>query len=223
MSSKQDTILVVDDERSVTDLLSEDLADEGYNCVTAFTGEDALKRIIWDAVYPNMLFVYGEDAVGTPEDSDNEENGKMIQVLFALERIASRFGSVESFIEFVTKAQKVIEDSKDKDKWGEYVILSTIHKLKGLERDIVYVLQMSEGYSEKDEQIGMMPYTYSLRTPPPKNLYNPSQSLLEDERCIAYVAVSRAKREVNISTIKTHPFLGGVMGPSRFITEMNLE
>ena len=49
MSSKQDTILVVDDERSVTDLLSEDLADEGYNCVTAFTGEDALKRLSMDS------------------------------------------------------------------------------------------------------------------------------------------------------------------------------
>jgi len=45
MSLKQATILVVDDERSVTDLLHEDLREEGYSCVTAGTGEDALKRL----------------------------------------------------------------------------------------------------------------------------------------------------------------------------------
>ena len=45
MSLKQATILVVDDERSVTDLLHEDLGEEGYSCVTAGTGEDALKRL----------------------------------------------------------------------------------------------------------------------------------------------------------------------------------
>ena len=45
MSPKQATILVVDDEQSVTDLLHEDLGEEGYSCVTAGTGEDALKRL----------------------------------------------------------------------------------------------------------------------------------------------------------------------------------
>ena len=45
MSLKQATILIVDDERSVTDLLHEDLGEEGYSCVTAGTGEDALKRL----------------------------------------------------------------------------------------------------------------------------------------------------------------------------------
>jgi len=45
MSSKQATILVVDDERNIVDLLSEDLAEEGYNCATAPTGEKALERL----------------------------------------------------------------------------------------------------------------------------------------------------------------------------------
>ena len=48
MSSEQGTILVVDDERSVTDLLYEDLAEEGYNCVTTPTGEEALKKLSMD-------------------------------------------------------------------------------------------------------------------------------------------------------------------------------
>ena len=42
MSLKEATVLVVDDERSITDLLYEDLIEEGYNCITAATGEEAL-------------------------------------------------------------------------------------------------------------------------------------------------------------------------------------
>ena len=45
MSLKQVRILVVDDEQSVTDLLYEDLASEGYNCVAVATGEDALMKL----------------------------------------------------------------------------------------------------------------------------------------------------------------------------------
>jgi DNA-binding NtrC family response regulator len=45
MSSKRHTILVVDDEQSVTNLLSESLAEEGYNCFAVATGEDALEKI----------------------------------------------------------------------------------------------------------------------------------------------------------------------------------
>jgi len=50
MSSNRPAVLIVDDERSVTDLLSEDLTEEGYNCLTAFTGEDALERLSRDNV-----------------------------------------------------------------------------------------------------------------------------------------------------------------------------
>jgi len=45
MPAKQAAVLVVDDEPSVADLLSEDLVEEGYNCITVGTGEDALRRL----------------------------------------------------------------------------------------------------------------------------------------------------------------------------------
>jgi DNA-binding response OmpR family regulator len=45
MSSQRAGILVVDDELSVTDLLSTTLEEEGYSCVTATTGEEALKKL----------------------------------------------------------------------------------------------------------------------------------------------------------------------------------
>ncbi len=45
MSRRPTTILVVDDEVSVTDMLYEDLTQEGYDCITAGTGGDALQQL----------------------------------------------------------------------------------------------------------------------------------------------------------------------------------
>ena len=45
MTSERATIMIVDDEPTVTDLLSTDLELRGYNCVTAATGEDALVKL----------------------------------------------------------------------------------------------------------------------------------------------------------------------------------
>lgn len=45
MSSEQSTILIVNDEPIVTNLLSTALREQGYSCVTAATGEDALRRL----------------------------------------------------------------------------------------------------------------------------------------------------------------------------------
>lgn len=45
MGHRQATILVVDDEVSVTDMLYEDLTEEGYDCITAGTGGDALQKL----------------------------------------------------------------------------------------------------------------------------------------------------------------------------------
>ena len=45
MTSQRVGVLVVDDEQSVTDLLSAALEEEGYSCITAATGEEALKKL----------------------------------------------------------------------------------------------------------------------------------------------------------------------------------
>lgn len=45
MSSQRAGVLIVDDEQSVTDLLSTVLEEEGYGCVTAATGEEALEKL----------------------------------------------------------------------------------------------------------------------------------------------------------------------------------
>ena len=41
----QETILIVDDEPSNVDMLSQELSDEGYGIITAFDGEEALIKV----------------------------------------------------------------------------------------------------------------------------------------------------------------------------------
>ena len=45
MYSERATVLVVDDDPCVSNLLYEDLSEVGYKCTETATGEDALKRI----------------------------------------------------------------------------------------------------------------------------------------------------------------------------------
>lgn len=45
MSMEEVRILVVDDEPSITEMLSENLAEEGYSCVTSASGEDTLEKL----------------------------------------------------------------------------------------------------------------------------------------------------------------------------------
>ncbi len=55
MSPEKATILVVDDEPGITDLLSIDLKEQGYSCTTAATGEDALQRLSMDNIDAVLL------------------------------------------------------------------------------------------------------------------------------------------------------------------------
>jgi DNA-binding response OmpR family regulator len=55
VTPKRATVLVVDDEQSITDLLSEDLMEAGLNCITVATGEDALKRLSMNNINAMLL------------------------------------------------------------------------------------------------------------------------------------------------------------------------
>lgn len=100
--------------------------------------------------------------------------------------------------------------------WAGKVVLSTIHSTKGLERDHVFAV----GWAQSEE-FSMFPHQYSLTEPPRRGkLPGAGKGLLEDERCLAFVAISRAREQVQISyptrILKTQ------FGPSQFIAELGL-
>ena len=191
-----------------------DFIQEIQTEILAGGASDALQFII-DYCYKKWLAAE-EGLVNT----DEAENGKLEDLQTVVD-MAQEYGNVGDFLKFVEDARQADEAKKDKD-WSDYVVISTIHRLKGLEREIVFGAGMSEGEIEDTGMpAGLLPHTFSL-TPPPQNGILPTggQSLVEDERDIAFVLVSRAKSECHLSGVQT--YRKATMLPSRFVSEMGL-
>ena len=159
-------------------------------------------------------------------EAGNSENqvgeGSKIEDLLTAAEVADTFDSYESFSEYVSR---IIEASKAQESgvWDGKVVLSTIHRLKGLERDYVYGV----GISEYDPRVqgnipsGLLPHTFSMVQPPSEGIFDIyGMGRIEDERCLFYVLVTRAKKQVFLSTIRAYRKC--VFRPSRFLDELRL-
>jgi DNA helicase II / ATP-dependent DNA helicase PcrA len=155
-------------------------------------------------------------------DNDESENGKL-EDLQTIVDIAAQFEHVEDFITYVDEMVKAAEAAKDK-AWDDYVVLSTVHRLKGLERPVVYGVGICESddlMADAKHTCGLLPHTFS-KVPPPQNGVLPGGGMarMEDERCIMFVLVSRAKDECHLSGCAQ--YRGKKMGPSRFVAELGI-
>jgi DNA helicase-2/ATP-dependent DNA helicase PcrA len=141
--------------------------------------------------------------------------------LATVQELASKYSQANTFLAYVAEMEKAATDKENKD-WAEYVVISTYHRLKGLERKVVFGLGWCEGIDTKTEEPrGLLPHTFSM-VPPPQFGILPSNGVspMEDERCIAFVATTRAAERVYLSGIKT--YRTWILEPSRFIKEMGL-
>ena len=89
------------------------------------------------------------------------------------------------------------------------VTLSTIHQMKGLETPICFIMRFNQG---------VIPLTESITTESGVEGFDNTQSI-EEERRIAYVALTRAKYKIYISyckSIKNRP-----LEPSQFLSEIS--
>jgi DNA helicase-2/ATP-dependent DNA helicase PcrA len=153
----------------------------------------------------------------TLEDGGNSKLDDLQTVI----EVAGQIGDTQEFFDYVDNAVKTAEDAKNND-WSDYVILSTIHRLKGLERKVVFGVGLSEGSNpETMEPGGLLPHSYSLTSPPQFGvLPTGGKAKIEDERCLAYVLVSRAEELVFLSGVGIYRKL--VMDRSRFVSEMGV-
>ncbi len=110
--------------------------------------------------------------------------------LESLDQLQMAAGWYENLCEFLEYAESVRNNS-GKDENG--VTLSTVHKAKGLEFPVVFVIGMIEGVMPNAKGDG------------------------EEERRIAFVAMSRAMRLLYLSHSMT--YLGRAARPSSFIAE----
>ena len=131
------------------------------------------------------------------------ENEGRLENIKELLRGMREFENLESFLEHVALATSIDEDWE-----GKKINLMTMHAAKGLEFDIVFL----PGWEE-----GLFPHQ--------KSLEEKGDLALEEERRLAYVAITRAKKRAYISFSMNRFYQGDWIEnlASRFIDELPKE
>ena len=131
------------------------------------------------------------------KDIDNENRLENIKELLSAMK---EFDNLESFLEHVSLATSI-----DQDWDGQKINLMTMHASKGLEFDVVFL----PGWEE-----GLFPHQKSIEEKGDKGL--------EEERRLAYVGITRAKKRAFISFSMNRFYQGDWIDSmaSRFIDEL---
>ncbi|WP_071393937.1 ATP-dependent helicase [Bacillus tuaregi] len=118
---------------------------------------------------------------------------------------AKNFTSIQDFLDHADHMAAMNKEMKQQSKKTKNAVtLSTIHRAKGLEYKMVYVLGTVDG---------SIPHDYAL-----ESLRNADSEPLEEERRLLYVAVTRAKEELYLSVPQNRR--GKKANPSRFLTSI---
>lgn len=112
--------------------------------------------------------------------------------------------TLEDFLDEIS----LVSDLAEHQDGSNRVSLMTVHSVKGLEYDYVFIVGMEEG---------IFPHYNAIN--------DGSQSAIEEERRLCYVAITRAKKKLYILAAKSRMLFGNtnINKPSRFIEEINKE
>ena len=153
--------------------------------------------------YPEILKVLLDES-GYMEMLKNDKNvsaqtkiENIKELIIAMED----YNSIEEFLEHISLVTSVDENNEDNK-----VSLMTLHAAKGLEYDFVFL----PGWEE-----GLFPHQ--------KTIDESGNKGIEEERRLAYVGITRARKTVNISTSMSRRFQNNWMPSlqSRFIEELD--
>lgn len=136
------------------------------------------------------------------------ENESRLENLEEFKSIARNFedynpgATLEEFLIEIS----LISDVKEASDCDEVVTLMTMHAVKGLEFDVVFITGLEEG---------LFPHSNSMF----------DESELEVERRLFYVAITRAKKVLYLTNARSRMLFGQIKSnlPSRFIEEINQE
>ena len=134
------------------------------------------------------------------KDKKDLENENRLENIKELLRAMQDYDNLQNFLEHVALATSI-----DKEWEGAKINLMTMHAAKGLEFDVVFL----PGWEE-----GLFPHQ--------KSLEEKGDFALEEERRLAYVGITRAKKEAFLSFAMKRAYHGDWMDalPSRFINEI---
>lgn len=140
----------------------------------------------------------------------------MMETLAEIEAAASQYNTIPDFLHFIENviAQHHEMDKLRKNHHADAVSVMTIHRAKGLEFPIVFLIGASEN---------ILPHSSSIKAEERKDIIikeNGKQKMeaaLEEERRLAYVAITRAEEELYISSPSF--YRGEAVDVSRFLMD----
>jgi len=151
--------------------------------------------------YDLLKLVLDESGYSSMLKNKNDlENENRLENLKELLRAMQDYDDLQGFLEHVALATSI-----DKEWSGAKINLMTMHGAKGLEFDVVFL----PGWEE-----GLFPHQ--------KSLEEKGDLALEEERRLAYVGITRAKKEAFLSFAMKRSFHGDWIDtlPSRFLNEI---
>ena len=166
--------------------------------VTKWRNDLAIKTVSHIKLLQNILDESGYSSIlKNKKDLDNENRLENIKELL---NAMKEFDNLESFLEHVSLATSV-----DQEWEGEKINMMTMHAAKGLEFETIFL----PGWEE-----GLFPHQ--------KSIEEKGQNGLEEERRLAYVGITRAKKRVIISFSMNRFYQGDWIESmaSRFIEEL---
>ena len=144
--------------------------------------------------YDGFLHEYA-DGRGIPKEG-------LFAILEEIQQNSGGYRTLEEWFAHVEHYREVLKRQKEKKSQvsadARGVALMTMHGAKGLEYELVFIIEANEGCT---------PYKKAKM-----------QDALEEERRLFYVAMTRAKRKLIISYVKEKN--GKDLSPSRFIDEL---
>ena len=168
------------------------------NLLAKWRNEIKIKKISHIKLLQSVLDESGYSLMlKNKKDLENENRLENIKELL---NAMKEFDNLESFLEHVSLATSI-----DQDWEGEKINMMTMHAAKGLEFDVVFL----PGWEE-----GLFPHQ--------KSIEEKGQSGLEEERRLAYVGITRAKKKALISFSMNRFYQGDWIDSmaSRFIDEL---
>ncbi len=131
---------------------------------------------------------------------DMEDYKERMDNIKEIIRSIHEFPSLSSYLEHISLVME-----SDSIESSDYINIMTIHAAKGLEFDIVFLVGWEDGLFPSQRAIDSKSY-----------------SAIEEERRLAYVAITRAKKHLYISYSQRRKMYGGisVSYPSRFLSEL---
>ena len=168
------------------------------NALIKWRNDLILKKVSHIKLLQTVLDESGYSAMlKNKKDLDNENRLENIKELLSAMK---EFDNLESFLEHVSLATSI-----DQDWDGEKINMMTMHAAKGLEFDVVFL----PGWEE-----GLFPHQ--------KSIEEKGQNGLEEERRLAYVGITRAKKRAIISFSMNRFYQGDWIDSmaSRFIDEL---